>query len=268
MQVCKECDLKEFDFGVCAKCVPTGYHKRIKQQLADAEKNLIYIKEQGKTSNPFDTKQCESFPHATQTASFNRVDIITKSMGHHRFDKMAVDVETGEILGKWHEVDRVELFPDGCNAIIREVLLSRDVYPNGTEKIFVKTPDGALYFSKLLTPQEKYVSERTKGDPEQSKGRGRTRGKLGQIKIQEKTLVEGKLDYASLGFLFNLARISRYNTGLVSIRNKPLSINEITTALKATERTVSRHMNALIAEGAVVKREDGYYINRDYISKG
>jgi hypothetical protein len=227
------------------------------------EKNPTTLKEMATPEKPFNSKGSQSYPPATEFADFERVRIITKNMGHHRFDKMLVDMETGEILGKWHECTRPELFPDGCNAIIREAMFSRDVYPGGAEKVFVKNPDGKLYFDRTLSPDELNFGP-GKGN---AKGRGRTKGKPAQIKFKE-NISNGKLNDTNIGFLFRLSKLSRYNTGLLASKTKPLSLPDIYTAMEVSERTGRTHINALMAVGMVVKREDGYYINRKYITKG
>jgi hypothetical protein len=151
-----------------------------------------------------------------------------------------------------------ELFPEGKNAVIREALFSREIMPNGVELIYVKDTNGDLFFKKFLTQDEKNC----KGT---GKGRGRTRGKQGVIKVTEKAMSLGDAD---IGFLIRLGKHARFDTGLLANRKKPLLLNEIYEVMKVNDRTGRRYMTALIMDGAVIKRDDGYYINKDYITKG
>ena len=151
-----------------------------------------------------------------------------------------------------------ELFPEGKNAVIREALFSREIMPNGVELIYVKDTNGDLFFKKFLTQDEKNC----KGT---GKGRGRTRGKQGVIKVTEKAMSLGDAD---IGFLVRLGKHARFDTGLLSNRKKPLLLNEIYEALGVNARTGRRYMNTLISVGAVTKRDDGYHLNKNFILKG
>lgn len=151
-----------------------------------------------------------------------------------------------------------KLFPEGKNAVIRPALFSREIMPNGVELIYVSDINGNLFFKKFLTQEEK----NRKGN---GKGRGRTRGKQGIIKVSKITM---GLDYADMGFLIRLTEHARHDTGLLANRKKPLLLNEIYKAMEVNDRTGRRYMTTLIDQGAVIKRDDGYYINKNYTSKG
>ncbi len=151
-----------------------------------------------------------------------------------------------------------DLFPEGKNAVIMEALFSREIMPNGVELIYISDTNGNLFFKKFLTQDEK----NRKGT---GKGRGRTRGKQGIIKVTEQAM---ELADADIGFLIRLGRKARYDTGLLANRKKPLLLNEIYEALGVNDRTGRRYITALITAGAVIKRDDGYYLNKNFITKG
>jgi hypothetical protein len=137
------------------------------------------------------------------------------------------------------------------------------------EKVFISGPDGTekrVYIEKLLTEEGQRFGAR-KGT---GKGRGRTRGGLAEIRVTEENIkrLKKELSYESLGFFFSLATLARHDTGLVADRARPMAYKEILEVLKVPERSGSRYIGALLKAGVLIKQEEGYYINQQFIKKG
>lgn len=194
------------------------------------------------------------------------VAICIEDLGHSRKLLRVVDTDTGEILLKKYECEKIELFPDGYNAVIREMMFSREILPNGAEMIYVSHPDRPelLYFTKILSSEEKRFGQK-KGT---GKGRGRTRGKEKSLSISETSYQKLQtLDDASLGFLLRLGTLARHDTGLIAKRGKPMQQDDIFTALNATERTGKRRLADLIQIGVIEKTEEGYFLSKNMVQK-
>ncbi|MFA6282360.1 MAG: hypothetical protein WCY05_07680 [Candidatus Omnitrophota bacterium] len=198
----------------------------------------------------------------------HKVVVLRTDLGHKRYLIKVVDVDTGEILVSHYGADSTELFYGDCNATIRELLISKDIYPNGAQKIHVKSPDGLTYFEKFLTPEESFINNNTE-DGAESKGRGRTRGKQKRVSVEEKTIQDfkGKLSDSNIGFLFRLSCLARHDTGLIAKRGKPLNQKEISVAMESSLKKVNTNINVLKNVGAITEQDEQYYLNRKYISK-
>lgn len=145
--------------------------------------------------------------------------------------------------------------------------MSRERLPNGAEVIYIKNPDtGCTYFTKVLSVDQKMFGEK-KGT---GKGRGRTRGKPGNIQFNQSAMkeIKGELGYVNLGFLFDLSSLSRYDNGLVAKRGKPLTPEGISLELGVSKATVFNRLKDLLQAGVVTREPDGYHIHRKYITKG
>lgn len=188
--------------------------------------------------------------------------IVKEDLGANRTLIRVVDTDTGEILLKKHECDRKSLFPNDCNAIIREALFSREILPNGTELIYVQHPEeDIVYFKKYLSPTEKQF-----GVPKNTgKGRGNTRGKRKALAIDKEAQ---NLGDDSLGFYMRLFSLSRADNGLIAKRGKALLQDDIFKTLNVPERTGKRRLTELVKAGLVVKTDEGYQIPRKYIVRG
>lgn len=155
-----------------------------------------------------------------------------------------------------------EPFSEGRNAVKKEMIFSREILPNGTEVIYVREPETMeLYFVKYLTPQEKQFGEK-KGD---AQGRGRTRGRQGVVKVTEKAL---QLDHRLLGFLCSLASLARYDNLQISKRKKPLNQEDIAKSLGMSKTYINCRFQELTEAGVLTKKDGGYFLDRDYVSKG
>ena len=194
--------------------------------------------------------------------------VLKVDLGHGRIRKMVVDLDTGEIIEAWQEAGSAEMFPRGCGAVIRDVFLSREKYPGGAEKVFVCTPTGGtekgVYFEKMFTRDEARFGVR-KGT---GKGRGRTRGERGKITIRVEKMQEFEdLGEAALGFLLRLARLARYDTGVISGRKGALRVEDLVPALGIPRATLYRRFSVLEEAGILEKTPEGYRVNREYIRK-
>lgn len=143
-------------------------------------------------------------------------------------------------------------------------MISRDIYPNGAERVFISDPNtGHRYFDKFLSKEDRLFGVK-KGT---GNGRGRTRGKPSKTIVNTKE-IQGKLDDNSIGFLFRLSSLSKYDSGLISKRGKPLTVDAIAKEMDISRALAYEKVGNLIQAGVITKEPDGYHIHRKYITKG
>lgn len=233
------------------------------------ENKGIKLKDQGKTREAYSPMTAGTFSFSTAVTSEirNNVLILHEDLGHHRYRKLVIDSETGELIIECHSANRVELFPGGCNAITRELMLSRDVLPNDTDRVYVCHPtSGFVYFDKVLS-RDNNVFGAKKGT---GNGRGRTRGKPKKLIIEEDMIDElkRKLDDTSFSFLFSLAKLARWDNGLIAYRGQALSKADMARRTNTPKSTLLKRLGQLVSSGVVEKKDNGYYLHRKYITKG
>jgi len=203
--------------------------------------------------------------------------LLRREYAGERYDLRVVDTETGEILLTRSFCDSPGLFPDGCNAVQRQVMFGREATDDGTEYIVVtdydQDPPAELVSFWRQPFRGKRKKEAGSESGEKTEKRGRTGGKSGYVKLYDESFSEAaeKLTDTELGFFLRLFGCVDWDSGRLVDRKKkePLSIAGVARKTGESERSVRRKISALMESGVLREEEvAGFFVNREYIAKG
>lgn len=142
----------------------------------------------------------------------------------------------------------VRKMQQGYKAVEAEVVISRNVLPNGYEYIEIRFKENDKPIYSFWNNPGKSIEPKHCGNKR-------------QYAMVFKEIAE--LDNNSAGLLAKLSTLSDWNTGRIEI-----TVSEISKKLKIPKRTLYRDIGKLVECGAVKVDDGKYVVNHKYCGKG
>ena len=185
--------------------------------------------------------------------------LVETDLGYNRKRKMVIDLETGEVIARWHEGDVIKAFADGANTIIKEVQISREVNDTGIEYIVINEENWPG------EPQELFSFWRNPRRPQTNKTPKHTGGKRSYVKLYLDQIkeVSRKVTDNDVGMLIRLAQNVDWKTGILVDRRtkKPLNfVGLLKHSGYKSARTLANRINALRQAGILIVDHEGRYV--------
>ena len=218
------------------------------------------------------TKNLDSGVKAMEEVARVSAALLEKDLGYGRKRMTVVDIDTGEIIAEQHTGSVEAVFGAGANAIIKDVMIGREVNDSGNEFITISEPaDSKVLFAFWRNPHGRRRSP-TQDQPD--KAPKHTGGKPTYLKLYTESLANlaEKVGDAEVGALFKLAQTANWKTGvLVDQRTKePLDFEGLLHFCGyGSSATLARRLKGLREAGAVTVDDQGcYIISRQLLQKG